>query len=328
MAEWCVGLGGGAELLIKRRGPPSPCVAWSVSRTPPVWDLPPYPLLMCVCRRVWLWGGARVSVVRSQRWLMVYRRTLMGDSSQPAREISVAPRVTYNLSPGSEATSPQLCGMRHIHSLLLSFLKRLPASQWSVKLCSGGVRPSVRLLAACMSVCIFMDCPSITPVSFASLRLIQIWTDRTRRAAQSIQCERQSFYLCFLCASQSPSMHHVLAIAPRVVALRSHRMTERPTLSLEACSSSGVWLLTGCSVYLHIWLPVSCPLAVSVLVFSTDLSCVRVSACCFSPPTPPTHSPLCPPVRLALWPSNRRDWHRPEKRSASRRSTSLFYEGR
>lgn len=48
---------------------------------------------------------------------MVYRRMLMGDSSQPAGEISVAPPVTYNLSPGSEATSPKLCGMRHIHSL-------------------------------------------------------------------------------------------------------------------------------------------------------------------------------------------------------------------
>lgn len=85
----------------------------------PLWDFVPYPLLMCVCNYVCPWGGRRRRCLwrESQRWLMVYRRTLMGDSSPPVAAVSVATWVTCNLSPGSEATSPHLRGMRRIHSL-------------------------------------------------------------------------------------------------------------------------------------------------------------------------------------------------------------------
>lgn len=85
----------------------------------PLWDFVPYPLLMCVCNYVCPWGGRRRLCLwrESQRWLMVYRRTLMGDSSPPVAAVSVATWVTCNLSPGSEATSPHLRGMRRIHSL-------------------------------------------------------------------------------------------------------------------------------------------------------------------------------------------------------------------
>lgn len=81
-----------------------------------------YPLLMCMCNygslRRWTgWGGVLVSVLRSLRWLMVYRRTLMGDSSLQAAAGSVTTWVTCNLSPGSEANTPQHCRMRQIHSL-------------------------------------------------------------------------------------------------------------------------------------------------------------------------------------------------------------------
>lgn len=105
---------------IKGGGVLSNTLTWFVSRTHILWDpsLDPANARVCVSR-----GGARtqregvlVSVVRSQRWLMVYRRTLMGDSSSPAAVVYVATWVTCNLSPGSQATSPQLCGMRRIDS--------------------------------------------------------------------------------------------------------------------------------------------------------------------------------------------------------------------
>lgn len=73
----------------------------------------------------------------------------------------------------------------------------------------------------------------------------------------------------------------------------SHSMTRRPTHPTwqNACISNYlsaglatvfVWLPTGFSVYLHIWLAVSCLLAVYVLVFSSCMPCIHVSVCFFS----------------------------------------------
>lgn len=87
---------------------------------------------MCnsVTLRRWTHGGGMVAVpvsaARSQRWLMVYRRTLMGDSSPRAVAVSVATWVTCNLSPDSEAITGE-----YTLSLLL-FLKHLPSSHSSM----------------------------------------------------------------------------------------------------------------------------------------------------------------------------------------------------
>lgn len=153
-----------------------------------------YPLLMRVCKYACTWGGAAVSMVKSQRWLMVYRRTLMGDSSPPASAISVATWVTCNLSSGSEATSPQLWGDETYTLPLLFFLKRLPTSHWTVKLCSDTVR-----LPACLSAslhvwtfCISMEslavCPSLQS-HLATLWLIQMQTERKKTLARPLICQ-------------------------------------------------------------------------------------------------------------------------------------------
>lgn len=65
--------------------------------------------------------SAEASAAKSQRWLMVYRRTLMGDSSPRAAAASVATWVTCNLSPDSEAitvgyTLPLLLVLKHLPS--------------------------------------------------------------------------------------------------------------------------------------------------------------------------------------------------------------------
>lgn len=102
----------------------------------------------------------------------------------------------------------------------------------------------------------------------------------------------------------------------------SHSMTKRPTHHawqnawISNYLSAGlvrvfVWLPTGFSVYLHIWPPVSCLLAVHVLVFSPCLPCNYVSVC-FSTqfyvclPTPP---PPCPHVCWSPCLATHRDWH-------------------
>lgn len=152
--------------------------SWFVSRTLPRWDL----VNACVPVR-----GVSVSTARSQRWLMVYRRMLMGDSSPPDATVSVATWVTCNLSPGSEAAaagwdaytpSAVLQASSYI-SVNCEVILSMPA-----RLCVSG---KVWLL------CISVGSPPVRPALqslLASLQLIQMWSERTRQgtSACAITC--------------------------------------------------------------------------------------------------------------------------------------------
>ena len=125
-----------------------------------------------------------------------------------------------------------------------------------------------------------------------------------------------SAIVLFLAALSSSTLTALIYISV------SHTMMKRPTHPLwqnawisnylpAGLARVFVWLPTGFSVYLHIWLAVSCLLAVHVLVSSCGLPCNHVSLC-FS-----LHFyvclPTCPPLRLpvcwALCRATHRDWH-------------------
>lgn len=87
--------------------------------------------------------SAEASAAKIQRWLMVYRRTLMGDSSPRA---SVATWVTCNLSPDSEAITVGYTLPLHL------ILKHLPSSCSSTR--------TGRIAVCSPLVCIF---PPVLP---------------------------------------------------------------------------------------------------------------------------------------------------------------------
>lgn len=102
----------------------------------------------------------------------------------------------------------------------------------------------------------------------------------------------QSTSTCLsLCCFWTPSSS---ALSALICISVSHNMTKRPTHPTwqNACISNYlsaglarvfVWLPRGFSVYLHIWLAVSCLLTAYVLVFSTCLPCNHASLCVFPP---------------------------------------------
>lgn len=124
-----------------------------------------------------------------------------------------------------------------------------------------------------------------------------------------------AFVLC-LAALSSSTLTALIYISV------SHTMMKRPTHPpwqnawISNYLSAGlarvfVWLPTGFSVYLHIWLAVSCLLSVHVLVSSCGLPCNHVLLCfslhfyvCL-----PTCRPLWLPVCRALCRATHRDWH-------------------
>lgn len=118
---------------------------------------------------------------------------------------------------------------------------------------------------------------------------------------------------CPLCSSS--------ALTALIYISVSHSMTKRPTRPTwqSACISNYlsaglarvfVWVPAGFSIYLHIWLAVSCLLTVHVLVFSSRSPRNHVSLCfpphflCLS-----AYISTSPPACLAPCLATHRDWH-------------------